>query len=301
MSLSKSSIVKTHIVPELENATRLENYLLDKFNDYGSRKGIQKAIKRGLITLDNKTVNPGVWISKGQRIDWLEKDVSTLPSYEIALDVVYEDDYLAVINKPSGIVVSGNKLRTIANALLGNLEKSKQEDSLTRPLPVHRLDSQTSGLLLVAKTSKAMVKLNRLFENKDIIKTYQAIVQGKIEGLGKMESPIENKRSMTLFEVISNHFSLNNDWVSLVKLFPKTGRTHQLRIHLANQGFPIVGDRLYGVEGKILKGKGLFLCATGLQFIHPITEVEVKAVISAPVKFDSYLKREEQRWERFNG
>ena len=120
-----------------------------------------------------------------ERIDLFQSPLSKKRKIvNIILEIVYEDDYLAVINKPAGILVSGNKKYTIENALSLALEKSKQQDGLVYPLPIHRLDYPTSGLLLIGKTSRSVILLNKMFENKEIIKNYEAITIGEQKDQG---------------------------------------------------------------------------------------------------------------------
>ncbi len=202
-----------------------------------------------------------------------------------------------MIYKPAGINVSGNQFRTLQNALPHNLRPSTKLDVLDRPLPVHRLDNQTSGLLVVAKTKLARINLGKAFEDKSISKVYHAVVIGKVEGSGKIEFPIENKECKTLYRTIDVVPSLKNKYLSLLELEPKTGRTHQLRIHCSTLKHPILGDKVYGDEGMVLKSKGLFLCATRLQFNHPTSNELLKFSIPTPHKFLKRLENENRRFK----
>jgi tRNA pseudouridine65 synthase/23S rRNA pseudouridine1911/1915/1917 synthase len=196
--------------------------------------------------------------------------------------------------------VSGNQFKTIQNALLFNISPSAKQDSLNWPLPVHRLDNQTSGLLIIAKSKTARVRLGQAFESKvDIAKTYQAVVVGKIDKSGEVSIPVEGKLSLTTYKRLKIVKSLKNEYLSLVELSPKTGRTHQLRIHCSSIGFPILGDKLYGLEGLILKKKGLFLSATSLSFLHPVTSEKLSFSVDTPYKFLKRLENEEERFEKY--
>jgi RluA family pseudouridine synthase len=270
------------------------------FKDYiPSTQGIKKAIKKGAIRVNDEVVGTGLWVEPNQKIELVDLENTPPKKYELALEVIFEDEYLAVINKPAGIVVSGNQYKTIQNALLFNLNPSQQKDALDWPLPVHRLDSPTSGLLLIAKTKQARIQLGQQFENKTIQKRYRAIAVGQIPESGEWNVPIEGAKGLTTFKTLKTIPSLQNEWLSLVDLFPHTGRTHQLRIHLSEAGFPIVGDKIYGKKGNILKGKGLFLTAVELKFIHPVHQNEVCLKIDMPHKFDSLIEREVRRWGKF--
>lgn len=234
-------------------------------------------------------------------VTFVDLELNPPKSYHLKLDIIFEDEDLAVIFKPAGINVSGNQFKTIQNALLYNIAPSKNKDALNWPLPVHRLDNQTSGVLIVAKSKTARVKLGQAFENKvDISKTYQAVVIGKIDEAGAVSSDVDGKQSLSTYKRIKVVKSLKNEFLSLIELSPKTGRTHQLRIHCASIGFPILGDKLYGVEGMILKNKGLFLCATGISFAHPVTSVILSFSVETPYKFLKRLTSENDRYTNYS-
>jgi len=282
-------ILQSHIVPPDTPTERISEYARKIFPNIPSRKGIKKAILRKEILLDGKSVETGRYVQPGNKIDWVDLELKTPKILQLKLEVVFEDEHFAVINKPAGIIVSGNQFRTIENALLYNISKSKEKDALRKPRAVHRLDSPTSGLLLVAKTALGHLKLSQQFEEKTILKKYQAIVIGEIDEEGILEKNIDGKSAVTHFKKIKSVPSLKNERLSLVDLFPQTGRTHQLRIHLSDFGFPILGDALYGKEGLILKHKGLFLCAVELHFSHPKTSERVVVKINASGGFGGMM------------
>ena len=294
------NIIQTHIVPNNVEPIRFNEYAFGIIDTIPSKSGIKKAIKRGLLIIDGKKAETGRWIKPGQKIELIENPQSKPKPYKIDLQIVFEDDHIILINKPAGLVTSGNQFKTAVNAVCHIAKPSEKGDRLLWPKPVHRLDSATSGLLLFAKTTKALLSLNQQFENKTIKKRYRAIVNGKIDKEGSIDLLIEDKTALTRFRRIEFVESLQNQWLSLVDLFPETGRTHQLRIHLSESGHPIVGDKLYGIEGDILKHKGLFLCATQLEFIHPETNQPVIFSIKESPKFRALLKREKRRWEKYN-
>lgn len=208
---------------------------------------------------------------------------------------------MAVINKPAGITVSGNTFKTVANALLHNIKRSSEPDALYSPTPVHRLDNQTSGLLLIAKTKTAQIELGNQFKNKTIQKKYCAIVIEKVHTNQTINTPIENKEAETSFEIIKVINSLKFKNLSCLKVSPKTGRTHQIRIHLASIGHAILGDKLYGNKETTHKGKGLFLCASEIMFLHPKTfKTTLIKLDKIPQKFNSMLIRESRRWNTYN-
>ena len=200
------------------------------------------------------------------------------------LEVLFEDEYLAVIHKPAGILVSGNSFKTIANALVQNIKKSKLPDATT-PQPVHRLDYATTGILLVGKTNSSIRALNKMFEDKKVKKTYYAITIGEMKYRGEITSKIDGKKSQSKYALIAAVPSKRFGKLNLVKLKPKTGRRHQLRKHLSSIGNPILGDKDYGIQDLILNGKGLFLHAYSLKFKHPFTNEKVHLKDGVPPRF----------------
>lgn len=189
-----------------------------------------------------------------------------------------------MVHKPAGIQVSGNSFKTVANALSQNLNRSRLLDAAI-PQPVHRLDYATTGILLAGKTSSSIRELNKLFEDKAITKTYYAITIGAMEKDGIINSPISDKQSTSHYRVIESVASERFGQLNLVELKPATGRRHQLRIHLASIGNPILGDKDYGTEGLILNGKGLYLHAYSLAFQHPVAKKAVYQQDKLPDRF----------------
>ncbi len=293
-------ILSQHHVPDSVSNIRLVDYSLKIFSEIPSKSGIKKAIKRGEILLNGEKTEQSAWVKHGETITLIDLQNNPPKVYELKLDVVFEDDCLAVINKPAGISVSGNKYKTIVNALSYNLKPSTAEDALKWPLPVHRLDYPTSGLLLVAKTKLARIKLGNQFENRQVKKNYRAIVVGQPPDEGVIDNQIENQVAITEYKLIKATPSLKVKQISLIDLFPLTGRTHQLRRHMAEIGHPILGDRKYGNDLPLLKGKGLFLSAIGLEFKHPVSDEKCLFQISEPLKFSSLLERENRRWKKYH-
>ncbi len=195
--------------------------------------------------------------------------------------MLFEDEHLAVIHKPAGILVSGNSFKTIANSLSQNLKPSNLPDA-TKPQPVHRLDYATTGILLVGKTSSSIRALNKMFEDKKIKKTYYAITIGEMKQQGQVVSEIDGKKSQSDYFLRESVSSKRFGILNLVRLEPKTGRRHQLRKHLSSIGNPILGDKEYGIDKLILNGKGLYLHAYSLEFIHPFTNKKMCLVDEFP-------------------
>lgn len=292
-------ILQQHFVPEGIPRIRLLDYALQVFTTIPSRSNMKKVIKQGALLVDDRPGKKSDWVVEKQQITLVDLENKPPKPLDIMLEVVVEDEHLAIINKPAGIEVSGNKYYTVQNALVSNIKPSSEPDALKWSRPVHRIDRPTSGLLLVAKTASAIMNLGQQFENRKVKKTYHAIVAGNIPDSGEIISTIEGQEAVTSFKCIDRCPALKTKWLSLVKLFPHTGRTHQLRIHMADYGFAIVGDKKYG-DGPLLTGKGLFLSAVELSFLHPHTNNPMSISIDHPKKFDSLLEREERRWKEFN-
>lgn len=293
-------VKETHCVPEGAPLVRLSDYVRIAFPSIPSRKGAAKAIKRGEVRINGESAQSGDWVQTGQTLELVDLQQRIPKTYCLPLEVVFEDEYLAVINKPPGIEVSGNKFKTVENALAGSLSPSTQADALDWPRPVHRIDYSTSGLLLIAKTASAQVFLGRQFEERKIHKRYCAVVMGEVTASGEVDEPISGLPAHSRYVPIKTVNSLRSEHLTLVDLFPLTGRTHQLRIHMATLGYPILGDQKYGKEGQVLKGKGLFLAAVELRFPHPAHQKELTLSIDVPPKFSSLLQREQSRWKKFN-
>ena len=225
------------------------------------------------------------FIHGGEHIKlFIPKEVSPKKRLILPLKVLFEDDHLAVIHKPAGILVSGNRFKTIANALVQNIQQSSLPDA-TKPQPIHRLDYATTGILLVGKTSSSIRALNRMFEDKMVKKTYYAVTIGEMNAKGKITSDIDGKKSQSNYQVCESVSSERFAILNLVKLEPQTGRRHQLRKHLSHIGNPILGDKDYGMEELRLRGKGLYLHAYSLCFIHPFTNQKVRFTDELPQKF----------------
>lgn len=278
-------LAETHIAISLEKPIRFQEYAVGIFKTIPTKSGIKKAIKKELIFVNKNLASTALFIHGGEIIELYQpEESSSYKRLQLSLEVLFEDDYLAVIYKPAGILVSGNKFVTIANALTQNLQKSNQIDAV-KPQPIHRLDYATSGVLLVGKTSTSIHQLGKLFENQEIKKNYYAICIDKIKATGNIIQTINNKKSETVFEVTKTVPSQRFGYLNLVKLTPKSGRKHQLRIHLSSIGNQILGDKEYGNSELILKGNGLYLHASSLEFTHPFTQEKVSVIKELPKKF----------------
>lgn len=269
-------------VVEMQNG-RLDKVCSEIFSDY-SRSQIKQLLDGGNITVNGKTEKAKYKVKSGDVIRLEEPKTKTLElrPENIPLDIVYEDDDVIVINKPQGMVVHpapGHDEHTLVNALLYHCPLSTINGTF-RPGIVHRIDKDTSGLLMVAKNDKAHRFLAEQLKDKTNIREYVALVHGRIaEDEGTINAPIgrslkdrkkqavvkDGRNAVTHFEVLKRY----RDY-TLVKCILETGRTHQIRVHMKYIGHPLVGDPLYGPK-KTIKGNGQFLHAGKLGFVHPTT------------------------------
>ena len=269
-------------VVETQNG-RLDKACSEIFSDY-SRSQIKQLLDGGNITVNGKTEKAKYKVKSGDVIRLEEPETKTLElrPENIPLDIVYEDDDVIVINKPQGMVVHpapGHDEHTLVNALLYHCPLSTINGTF-RPGIVHRIDKDTSGLLMVAKNDKAHRSLAKQLKDKTNIREYVALVHGRIaEDEGTINAPIgrslkdrkkqavvkDGRNAVTHFEVLKRY----RDY-TLVKCILETGRTHQIRVHMKYIGHPLVGDPLYGPK-KTIKGNGQFLHAGKLGVVHPTT------------------------------
>lgn len=283
---SSPTILEIYTAPKLTHRIRLSDFTPGTFASLNSIKSTKKAIKKGRVMVNGKRGYSGDYIVGGEVICLLKDEEPTnRPKIELDIEVCYEDEYLAIVNKPPGILVSGNKRFTLQNALGAVLKTCSIPDALHCPEPIHRLDYPTSGGLLVGKTSQATLLLNKMFEERKIIKQYLAVSIGKQDDAGIVQDEVDGKMAKSEYKVLQSLPSERFNFLNLLLLTLHTGRRHQLRIHMAGMGNPILGDATYGSKGLILKGKGLYLHSYLLQFTHPITKEEIKVVVTPPKKF----------------
>ena len=276
-------------IPPNSEKQRIGDYLIGKSTFLPSRKSIKKAIKKNAILLNGVIATTGRWVQSGDLVELINTYEPPGKLYHTKLNIIFEDKQLALINKSGGMPTSGNFFRSVYNAIGVNLTIDPIEHFY--PQPVHRLDSATCGLLLIAKTKTARIHLGMQFERNEVRKKYQALVHGKVTGSGIINIPIDNKSANTNFNLLSQHQIRNGEWISHLELIPESGRTHQLRKHCFYMGHPILGDKMYQRPGWQLRRKGLLLCATSLQFIHPENAKNMHFELEPPAKFGRILKK----------
>ncbi|GAF03038.1 ribosomal large subunit pseudouridine synthase C [Saccharicrinis fermentans DSM 9555 = JCM 21142] len=280
------NIIESITVPPLPQRLRLSDYAPGIFKNLPSNKATKKAIKKGLVYVNGKQGYTGDFVVGGETLILLkDQEQKVLPAVKVDVKVCYEDDYLAVVDKPAGLVVSGNKHRTLENGLATILQRSPAPDALWRPEPIHRLDYPTSGAVLFGKTKQAVILLNKIFEERRIIKKYLAITIGQQDEVGEVTLDVEGKTAKSAYQVKASEKSERFGCLNLVELTLFSGRRHQLRIHLSSIGHPILGDSQYGQEGLVLKGKGLYLHAYSMEFVHPFFKESLRVQVDPPKKF----------------
>ncbi len=270
-----------------ENSARIDAWLAGKLEEY-SRSYIQKLCQDGHITVNGVSVKSNYKLKTGERITAFipEAEILQVTAEEIPLDIVYEDEHIIVINKPKGMVVhpaAGNYTGTLVNALMKHCGESLSDiNGIIRPGIVHRIDKDTSGLLVVAKNNHAHEFLSKKLKTHDIKREYIALVEGIIyENTGKIDAPIgrhpvERKKMSVNVKAGRNavtHFKVLERFPSATHLELKleTGRTHQIRVHMAYIDHPVIGDEVYGRKKQRFDTRGQVLHARRLTFEHPAT------------------------------
>lgn len=299
---------------------RLDSFLSSRLPSHLTRNQVQKLLKLGKVLVDQKGVKASHLIMPGEHVT-VEYDIPyepTLYGENIPLDIIYEDDYLLVINKPAGLIVhpgAGNATGTLVNALIYHCEHLSNDNGLLRPGIVHRLDKDTSGLLISAKDNRVHGNLRTQFSKRTIEKYYDALVWGRFDNdRGEIDAPIgrslKNRKKFTVIE--SGRASLSRyevierfDFLTLVRVKLETGRTHQIRVHMTHVNHPLFGDPYYGgrnskiitlnMRQRQLAAKLLdilnrqALHARRLIFRHPISHETLDLIAPHHADFDQVL------------
>lgn len=290
------------IVREIYNGKRVDSVVIHEDSTI-TRSFFDKYVSSILVNGIKKKKSYKCNINDRIQIIIIEPDTIAVEAENIPLDIIYEDDNYIVINKPTGMVVhpaKGNYSGTLVNALLGNQTTLSTIQDKYRPGIVHRLDKDTAGLIIVAKNNEAHSYLSTLFMAREITKKYYAIVKGKFipakltikNNIGR--DPYNRKRmavvkkggkesitEIALVEYINNY--------SLLDIGLKTGRTHQIRVHLSNYGYPILGDKIYSRKDKIYKDIPLCLVAYNLSFYDKFSKKKLQFVIEMPKHFSTIV------------
>lgn len=293
------------VVQDLDNQVRIDQYLSNSALVDCTRSKIQKLIDNKLITVNGKFVKNSYKVSNNDKIiiGELKEDTIIKPE-KMDLDIVYEDEDIIVINKAKGIVVHpapGNYTGTLVNGILYHCSDLSGINGVIRPGIVHRIDKDTSGILVIAKNDQAHNKLAIQFKDHSIKREYYALVEGKFDDIvGSVNKPLsrdkkqrikmsiseDGKRAVTHYEVLEQY----NKGVCLVRCKLETGRTHQIRVHMASIGHPLVGDLVYGYRRQKFNIQGQVLHAKTLGFIHPRSNKYVEFTSELPEYFKNLLE-----------
>ncbi|MFH1799877.1 MAG: RluA family pseudouridine synthase [Candidatus Omnitrophota bacterium] len=297
------------VVGSMEAEERLDVFLAHKMSNQHSRSHLQKMIKNGGVLVDGKNVTPHYPVKEGEqiRVEKLDMPEEDLPAEAIHLDIVYEDNDCLVVNKAAGMVVHpahGNPRHTLVNALLFHVQNLGNAKDKVRPGIVHRLDKDTSGLLVVAKNDYAHAKLALQFKEHTIDRVYNAVVRGVVQhDEGVCEEPVGRaflnrkkvvvrpsggKDAVTFFRVLKRFPK-----ATFVEIRPKTGRTHQIRVHFAHMGHPVLGDALYGIQFPPIKRQALHALSIG--FEQPRTKKWIHLTSELPEDMQDLLRFLESR------
>ncbi|MGT2924021.1 RluA family pseudouridine synthase [Streptococcus caviae] len=284
-----------------EAGARLDKALSDLTELSRSQAGEQ--IKAGLVLVNGRAQKAKYAVKAGDVViyELPQEEILDCPPQDLPLDIIYEDADVAVVNKPQGMVVhpsAGHPTGTLVNALLFHIKDLSTINGVVRPGIVHRIDKDTSGLLMIAKNDQAHQFLADELKEKKSLRQYLAIVHGNLPNdRGVIEAPIgrsdkdrkkqavtaKGKPALTHFQVVERL----GDY-TLVKLTLETGRTHQIRVHMAYIGHPVAGDPLYAPK-KTLKGQGQFLHAETLAFTHPVSGQLMRFSAEVPAVFQETL------------
>jgi len=287
------------IVDEKDHGIRIDKYLSGVFVDK-SRSFIQGLIEKDSIKVNNKSPKSNYKLKALDEIEVIfkEPEILEVDAEEIPLHILYEDKDIIVVNKVQGMVVHpapGNYNGTLVNALLFHCTDLSSINGVIRPGIVHRIDKDTSGILVVAKNDESHNKLSDQLKDHSMKREYYALVEGRLKNeKGTIDKPLaRNKRdrlkmgiveggknAVTHYEVIERY-----NGYTLIKCILETGRTHQIRVHMASIGFPLVGDPLYGFKKQRFKLKGQMLHAKTLGFIHPTKNEYVEFTTELPEYF----------------
>lgn len=297
----------TLVIGAEEAAVRLDK-LMSLYLEGFSRSFVQSLFDSDAVTCNGKAVSKSFKPKAGDTVEFTvpePKELSLEPE-NIPLEIMYEDNDLLVVNKPRGMVVHpapGNYSSTLVNALLWHCKgKLSGINGVIRPGIVHRIDKDTSGLLLVAKNDVAHVSLSEQIKAHSLEREYRAVIHGHLkEPSGRIDAPIgrnpndrkkmcvisrNSKNAVTNYEVLKEY----RDY-SFIKLRLETGRTHQIRVHMAYLGHPVAGDPLYGPKNGVKSLEGQCLHAGVLGFVHPVTGEKIRVEAPLPEYFTDFLGR----------
>ncbi len=294
---------KKYIVSENKCSIRIDKYLSDLMSDK-SRSYIQGLVEKQNVIVNGKIIKSNYKVKNGDIIEITEEEPEMLKvePENIELDILYEDKDIIVVNKPQGMVVHpapGNYNGTLVNALLYHCVDLSSINGIIRPGIVHRIDKDTSGILVAAKNDEAHNKLSAQLKEHSMKREYYALVEGRIKNdQGTINKPIgRNKKDRLKMGIVEDgkhavtHYNVLERYngYTLVKCVLETGRTHQIRVHMSSIGFPLVGDPLYGYKKQRFKLEGQVLHAKILGFVHPSTNEYMEFNSELPEYFNELI------------
>ncbi len=295
------------VISEKEAGERLDMFLT-KHEPKITRSGIKNLIDSGNVAVNRRQIKAGYKLKARDAVEYMIPDpveVDLTPK-DIPIDIVYQDEYLAVINKPQGLAVhpsAGHWDNTLVNALLYHIKDLSGINGELRPGIVHRLDKDTSGLMLVAKNDMAHRNLAEQIANKTCIRRYLALVQGDVKGEGgHIETFIgrdpKNRKRMAVTNLATDRKAISDYKVverfgkyTLLEFQLSTGRTHQIRVHCAHMQHPVVGDTLYGYKHQDFGLNGQLLHSCYIEFTHPKTNERLHFSAALPDYFETILQK----------
>lgn len=287
-----------------EDGIRIDKYITDYLEDY-TRSFVKKLIASKSILVNGSPIKPSYCVKANDIILILlpAEVMGKIEAEDKEIDIIYEDDYLAILNKPAYLIVHPTESvreNTLVNRLLFKLDKLSDIYEPFRPGIVHRLDKDTSGLIIIAKDNDTHEKLKELFQNRQVEKHYVAIVHGKINEEVIVEEPIgrdlNNRTKMAVCndgkyaKSIVKPICYNDDY-SLVEVSILTGRTHQIRVHLSYLHHPVLGDKTYGIKKEKVNADRQMLHAFYLKFHHPILDEEISLIAPLHEDFIQVIKK----------
>jgi 23S rRNA pseudouridine1911/1915/1917 synthase len=290
-----------YLVTKDDELGRIDKFISDIDKDL-SRTTIKKLIEEGQLLINESKIKPSYKVKVGDLIEILEVDFSerVITPTKMDLDIIYEDDDVLVVNKPSGLVVHpapGHYQDTLVNGLMYHMSSLSNLNGDTRPGIVHRIDKDTSGLLMVAKNNRAHMILAEELKKKKTKREYVALVEGIIKNKrGKINAPIGRAKNNRLKMDVSasgkpaiTHFEVLDTFENktLIKCVLETGRTHQIRVHMTYINHPVVGDYIYGLAD--VSEFGQYLHAKTLGFTHPTTKEYMQFDSDLPKEFNDLL------------
>ncbi|WP_425445991.1 RluA family pseudouridine synthase [Dethiothermospora halolimnae] len=292
------------ILVDEDDGERIDSYLADELDEV-SRSYIKKLIKDNLVKVNGKNIKPKYPVNQGDSIvvNLPEPKKLEVKAENIPVEIVYEDDDVAIVNKPQGMVVHpapGNYNGTLVNALLYNLDSLSSINGVIRPGIVHRIDKDTSGLLMIAKTNLAHMSLSEQLKEHSITRKYYTLVEGNLREDNKtVDAPIgrhpkDRKKMAVIYKnsrEATTHFTVLERFTqyTLLQAQLETGRTHQIRVHASYIKHPVVGDPVYGSKKQKFNLKGQLLHAKVIGFVHPRTKKYMEFSAELPDHFVKVL------------